>query len=213
MGAKSRRGDSIHPSDSVSMSGPQGAPEVVVILGFSLDLAKNDMTQVVTDILIPILPSTITMPELSVEAYGHGNSCRIRCPSASVAKLLVDHARTKEIKWQVPDDGISDVLRMKFEEPYSIRKCGGFCFHVFRRLADACRSHNIAMQPAPFVTAKMAGKVSLRIGKGYSVACKFSYKEHEGIQVKYEDSAKFPTWISKVDFRNLVDAVVEESCL
>ena len=207
-----RRKTGISPSDSVTQTGNTGSPSTLVILGFSVDLAKDDMKEIVGEILGNALPTSVALDSLSIEPYGFGNSCRIKCGSSLVAKQIVDHLRDQDLKWASEEDNIQDKLRVKFEESYPLRKQGGFCFHMYRGLLALADLKKVPLKPLPFVTAKNAGKICLKTGRGFSIIARFKFNDDtKAIDLTYP-VARYPAWCSKEEFALLVSTAQEQVC-
>ena len=105
---------------------------------------------------------------------------------------------------------MNDRLRLKFEEPFSQRKVGGFCYHLFRALCTVCSEHQVPMQPMPYVTSKKPGRLALRIGRGYSIALRFQYDEDlKEVIITPDSKAKYPSWIDSEKLKSIVADVSE----
>ena len=80
---------------------------------------------------------------------------------------------------------------------------------MFRSLQELTLAAGIPNAPAPFVTNKMAGRITLRIGRGYSTALKFRFNENtSNLEVTFLPGS-YPSWINKEKMQSLVDASID----
>jgi hypothetical protein len=204
----------VAPSDSVSQAGPNKSthrPEQLIMLGFSLDLLKSDMHELAKSILVPVLPSSVSVDDLEFDAFGNGNRCRINCSSADQARLIVENCRDKNLVWSIPEDNINDPIRVKFSEPFDIRMQAQFCYIVYQKLSNIASATSLPMPISPFVTSKKLGKISLRVSKGLSEVAKFNWDDCEKqIKVTFRNAAKYPQWINSDQLRSVIDLSLTE---
>ena len=116
------------------------------------------MEDFVEGLIRPALPSAVAWEQLEVTAFACGSVCKILCPDNSIAKLIVDNFRDKLLLFVDEDAEIRDTLRIKFSEPFDVRKKAQFCFLVFSQLLIALQTSGIKPPTPAFITDKRMGK-------------------------------------------------------